>query len=247
MQGKERKNKWGFGHRFYRKIAKPKRLVSFSVKVSQTDLWISAERDLKKEAEFFVLNARNQVEAYIERHPEFLSTLLPWPEDPIAPPVVKEMIKAGRNAGIGPMSAVAGAIAEYVGRKLLRFSSEVIVENGGDVFLSLNRAVTVGVFFGKDCQIGINVKEDMMPAGICSSSGKIGHSLSFGNADLVTVFSRSASIADSAATAIANRISKIGDIRELNKWGTQIKGIFGIVAVVNGNISFWGNLEICAV
>jgi ApbE superfamily uncharacterized protein (UPF0280 family) len=247
MQGKERKNKWGFGHRFYRKIAKPKRLVSFSVKVSQTDLWISAERDLKKEAEFFVLNARNQVEAYIERHPEFLSTLLPWPEDPIAPPVVKEMIKAGRNAGIGPMSAVAGAIAEYVGRKLLRFSSEVIVENGGDVFLSLNRAVTVGVFFGKDCQIGINVKEDMMPAGICSSSGKIGHSLSFGNADLVTVFSRSASIADSAATAIANRISKTGDIRELNKWGTQIKGIFGIVAVVNGNISFWGNLEICAV
>ncbi len=247
MQGKERKNKWGFGHRFYRKIAKPKRLVSFSVKVSQTDLWISAERDLKKEAEFFVLNARNQVEAYIERHPEFLSTLLPWPEDPTAPPVVKEMIKAGRNAGIGPMSAVAGAIAEYVGRKLLRFSSEVIVENGGDVFLSLNRAVTVGVFFGKDCQIGINVKEDMMPAGICSSSGKIGHSLSFGNADLVTVFSRSASIADSAATAIANRISKTGDIRELNKWGTQIKGIFGIVAVVNGNISFWGNLEICAV
>ncbi|RLB10132.1 MAG: UPF0280 family protein [Deltaproteobacteria bacterium] len=242
----KKKNKWGFGKKFYRKITRPEGLVSFSVQVKQTDLWISAKKELKREAELFVLSARNQIEGYIERYPEFSKTLLPWPEDLTAPPVVKDMIRAGRNAGIGPMSAVAGAIAEYVGKKLLRFSDEVIVENGGDVFLCLNRSVTVGILFGRECQIGVKIKEDMMPAGVCSSSAKIGHSLSFGRADLVTVFSHSASVADSAATAIANRIKKAADIKELNRWADQIKGIFGIVAIFNKNISLWGDLEICA-
>ncbi len=246
MQAREKKNKLGFGQKFYRKIAKPGGLISFSVQVKQTDLLISARKDLKREAEFLVLSARNQVEKYIEKYPEFSDALLPWPEDLIAPPVVKDMIIAGRNAGIGPMSAVAGAIADYVGKGLLRFSDEVIVENGGDVFLCLDRAVTVGVFFERECQIGVRIKKDIMPVGVCSSSAKIGHSLSFGRADLVTVFSHSASIADSAATAIANKIKRIRDVKELSLWGSQIKGIFGIVAIIKGNISFWGDLEICA-
>jgi len=233
--------------RFYRKISYPKGLISFQVSVKETDLWISAIENLSRHAETLILDARNQVESYIKRYPEFLNTLLPWHEDMFAPPVVKEMIKASRIASVGPMSAVAGAIAEYVGKGLLRFSDEVIVENGGDVFLMLKRDADILVYSGNRYEVELRLKKDMMPAGVCSSSGKIGHSLSFGNADVVTVFSNSASLSDATATAIANRIKKEGDLKKLGKWASQIKGIFGVLAIVEGNMSIWGEVEILCI
>jgi len=242
-----KKNRIGFGERFYRRIAKPKGLVQFSVTIKETDLWISARRNLKKEAEHLILDARNQIESYIKLYPEFLYTLLPWSEDPLAPPVVLQMIQAAKKANVGPMASVAGAIADYVGRGLLRLSSDVIVENGGDVFLNLKRDVHVGLFSGNKYEIGVLIKKDMMPAGICSSSGKIGHSLSFGNADIVTIISHSAAISDASATSIANRIKEKKDIREIGRWASQMDGIIGAIAIFNGDISIWGDIEICPV
>ncbi len=238
MQRKE-KNRIGLGKRFYRKIAKPKGLVQFSVTFKETDLWISAKKDLKEEAEHLTLDARNQIESYIKLYSEFLYTLLPWNEDPFAPPIVLEMIQAAKKANVGPMASVAGAIADYVGRGLLRLSTEVIVENGGDIFLNLKRDVHVGLFSGNEYEIGVLIKKDMMPVGVCSSSGKIGHSLSFGNADIVTVISHSAAISDAFATSIANRIKEKKDIREIGRWASQIDGIIGAIAIFNGDISIW--------
>lgn len=244
MEIKRKNKKLGFGKRFYRRIARPKGLISFHVAIKETDLWISAKRDLSKETKDLVLNARHQIESYIEAYPEFLTSLSPWNNDPFAPPIVREMIDSARKASVGPMAAVAGAIAEYVGKRLLRLTDEVIVENGGDIFMRLNRAVTVSVFSEPFPNIGIIIKEDVMPVGICSSSGKIGHSLSFGKSDIVSVISSSASLADATATSIANRIKEIDDLKKIDLWASQIEGIKGVLAILNGNISLWGDMEI---
>ncbi len=244
MQTKKKNKKIGFGERFYRKIAKPKGLISFEVSVKETDLWISAEKELIKEAETLVLDARHQIESYIELHPDFLTSLCPWQYDALAPPVVKDMINGSKKANVGPMASVAGAIAEYVGKGLLKYTTQVIVENGGDIFVKLERELNVSVFSTSHYDIGIIIKKDMMPIGICSSSGKIGHSLSFGCSDIVCVTSSSTSIADAAATYIANRIKKDEDIKKIEKWASYIKSIKGVLAIVNDNISVWGEIEL---
>lgn len=244
MQARKKNKRLGFGKRVYRRMAKPRGLVSFNIAIKETDLWISAEKELIKEAQTLVLDARHQIESYIRMHPDFLTSLSPWRKDILAPVLVKEMISASEKAKVGPMAAVAGAIAEYVGKGLLRFTSEVIVENGGDVFIHLNRPVTVSIFSGSLHNMCIVIREDIMPVGVCSSSGKIGHSLSFGHSDIVTIISSSASIADAAATSIANKIKNAKDIENIECWASQIEGVLGALAFLNKNLSLWGNLEL---
>ena len=132
-----------YSERAYRKRVKARGLVSFHVAVKETDLWVSAERSLENETRDLILNHRQQLEGYIHSHPDFLTTLQPYPEDPYAPPLVKEMIEAARGIGVGPMASVAGAIAQFVARGLLQLTDQVIVENGGDIFLKTNRPATV--------------------------------------------------------------------------------------------------------
>ena len=120
--------------RTYRtRMARPG-LVGFRVAVKETDLWVLAARDFSAEVREIVIQERQQLEAYIAAHPGFLTTLTPWPADPFAPLVVREMIEAAAKAGVGPMAAVAGALAARVERQLASLSPEVIVENGGDIF-----------------------------------------------------------------------------------------------------------------
>ncbi len=116
------------------------RLVGFQIKIHETDLMILADQEYREVATAVVLQERRQLEHYIASHPGFLESLSPWPEDPLAPRIVKEMIQAGARVNVGPMAAVAGAIAAAVGRALLDYSPEVIVENGGDIFLKTSGA-----------------------------------------------------------------------------------------------------------
>ena len=116
-----------------------------------------------------------------------------------------DMVKAGKNAGVGPMAAVAGAIAEHVGLGLLKSTNHVIVENGGDIFIKTDAPLTVGIFAGKSSlslRIGIRLSGGPKPMAVCTSSGTVGHSLSLGRADAVCVAADSCAIADAAATAI---------------------------------------------
>lgn len=124
-----------YEERTYRQRAATPGLVSFGVQVGETDLFVSAERDCAVQAREAVVRHRSHLEAYIRRVPAFLGALTPLPEDPLAPPVVRDMLQAGLAAGVGPMAAVAGAIAERVGRDLAAVSAQVVVENGGDLYL----------------------------------------------------------------------------------------------------------------
>ena len=231
----------------YRKGVNARNLISFRVVVKETDLLISASCDLVKKAKDIVYNYRRQLEDYIKDNPDFFSTLLPYPQDLFAPIIVKQMISSTRKFGIGPMAAVAGAMAEFVGEELLNYSEEIIVENGGDIFLKTRNPVTVSIFAGKskfNKKLGIAMHAEQMPAGICTSSSTIGHSLSLGNADAVCIVAESSSIADAAATALGNRIT--GTLR-LNKEIELIKDykeIRGGVVIVGNAMATWGDIEL---
>jgi len=158
------------------------------------------------------------------------------------------MVEAGKKAGVGPMASVAGAIAEFVGRELLAFSPEIIVENGGDIYLKSLTDRIVGVYAGKSPftgKIGLEIKAKDTPLGICTSSGTVGHSLSFGKADAVIVLSKSTILADAAATAIGNRVSESDDITGAIEFAEGIKGLKGLVIIKDDNIGLWGKVKIC--
>jgi uncharacterized protein len=169
-------------------------------------------------------------------------------EDPFAPEIVREMLFASRKAAVGPMAAVAGAIAEFVGRDLSGHSHEVIVENGGDIYAKCNEELHVGIFAGLSPlsnKLTLRISPDQMPVGICTSSGTVGPSLSFGQADAVCVISKSAALADAAASQIGNRIKRKTDIQPAVEIGSQIPGVLGILAVVGDHMGAWGKIELC--
>ncbi len=233
--------------RTYRtRMARPG-LVGFRVTVKETDLMILAARDLSLRARDLVIQERQQLEAYIAQRPEFLTTLQPLPADSYAPPVVQNMLAAGLQMKVGPMAAVAGAIAERVGKALATDSEEVIVENGGDIFLKINSLATVALFAGKSPlshRLGLKIAPELSPLGVCTSSGTVGHSLSFGRADAACVLAPSTALADAAATALGNRVQNADAIPYALGWLADVKGILGGVIVVGDKLGVWGRVEL---
>ncbi len=234
--------------RTYRHWVTGKELVSFNVVVKETDLYIRASRNLKSKVLKLVLKYRDTLERYIERHPLFLTSLEPCPVDDDAPRIVKSMLESTRKVGVGPMAAVAGAIAEFVGTELLAFSPEVIIENGGDIYLKSLEKRIVGIYAGKSSftgKIGLEIAGEDTPLGICTSSGTVGHSLSFGKADAVVVLSQSATLADAAATAIGNLIKQPGDIPSGIELAKGIEGLKGLLIIIDEKVGLWGEVKIC--
>ncbi len=234
--------------RIYRHWVESKDLVSFNVIVKETDLYIRASSNLKRKAHRLVLKYRSQLEKYINQHPTFLTSLEPLPVTEDAPHIVKQMAEAAQKAGVGPMASVAGAIAEFVGNELSAFSPEIIVENGGDIYLKSLRKRIVGIYAGKSPlggKIGLEINEQDTPLGICTSSGTVGHSLSYGEADAVIVLSKSVTLADAVATAIGNLISQPGNITRGIEFAKGIKGLEGVVIIKDNNMGVWGKVEIC--
>ena len=236
-----------YERRTYRKRVNSKDLISFHVRVKETDLRVSAGRDLRKEVEDLVIDQRYQLEGYIHSHPDFLTTLKPYPIDIYAPPIVREMIRQTRDIDVGPMAAVAGAMAQFVGARLLGMTDQVIIENGGDIFLKVNRRATVSLFAGDSPlsgKMGLFIYPDRMPLGICSSSGTVGHSLSMGSADVICLISKSAIRADGAATALGNIIRTKSDLKKAAEWAGNIEGILGGVAILGDRMVSWGDIEL---
>jgi len=234
-------------HRTYRNFCENQRLIPFQVTIKETDLYIKAHTRLENETRELIATFRSQVEDYIQFHPSFKKSLTPLPFDESAPPIVKEMLNASSPVGVGPMASVAGAIAEFVGKSLLKYSPEVIVENGGDIFAQISQNIVVEIFAGKSPlsqKIGLKIPPSDMPLGICTSSGTVGPSLSFGKADSVTVLSSSTSLADAFSTSIGNTINKESDIKRGFNKVKSIPQIKGVVIILGEKIAVWGNTEL---
>ena len=243
-------NKIEYKERKYRNLIEGKDLIPFQVKEAESDLYIRANQELNFYTRQMLLNFRGQIESYIDSHPIFKSTLLPYSQDKKAPEIIKSMIHTTALCGVGPMAAVAGAISEFVGKELLYYSSEVIVENGGDIFIKSNKVRKVSIFagsspFSQRIILKIEAKENYI--GICTSSGIVGPSLSFGKADAVTVISDSVLLADAAATAVGNIIKTRKVIEQGIIYAQKIKGVKGVVIIKDDKMGLWGDINFTVV
>lgn len=212
-----------------------------------SDLFVRADRDLSREALTVLVAVRGEIEAHIGADPAFATALGPLvaPDSPL-PDSVAAMYAAGGAAGVGPMAAVAGTVAGAVGRRLLDLSREVLVENGGDLYLALERPAVVGLYAGASpfsSRLGIRIEPEDTPLGVSSSSGTVGPSLSYGRADLATVLSPDPALADAVATALGNRIEAAGDLEPGVAWALAVPGVTGALAVCGDRLSAAGRVE----
>ena len=233
--------------RTYRNWVQDQGLVSFQVEIGESNLFIRAERGLNSQAKACLRRQREAIQDYIRKHPEFATMLKPHSIKDQAPEIIQEMTRACSSAGVGPMAAVAGAIAEYVGRDLLKFSSEVIVENGGDIFMKTNRLRTVGIFAGKSiytAKLALEIVPSKNSWGICTSSGTVGPSLSFGQADAAVVVCNSAILADAWATRLGNIVKSTDDLEKTLSFVKDIPEIKGVVIIIGEKIGVWGEIKL---
>ncbi|BAQ34709.1 UPF0280 family protein [Dehalococcoides sp. THU3] len=234
--------------RTYRNWVNAGRLHSFQVVEEESDLLILAATELKEVAYFFVRKYRKEITDYIKRYPVFASSLKPVKIYPDSSPIIRDMAEAAAKADVGPMAAVAGAVAQYVGKELLAYSPEILVENGGDIFVHTLSARRIGIFAGKSPLSGtlaLEISPENSPLGICTSSGTVGHSFSFGKADAAMVVSTSAILADAAATAVANLVKTCEDIPSALEYGQKIEGVHGLVLIKDDKIGIWGDIKLC--
>lgn len=240
------------GRSLYRRTLINSRLTSFTVQVKESDLWIAVSsqcfsNDYQEQVESIVLNCRNRIESFLKKEPHFAAALEPCLFPPGAPQIIRKMFVAGNRAGVGPMAAVAGAIAEEVGCYLAEKSPEVIVENGGDIYLKLVEPIRMGIYAGSSPlsgKIALKIEPVQTPLGICTSSGTVGPSLSLGCSDAAVVISPSVPLADAAATALGNRVKSRVDLERALDFVRDIEGVTGALLVFVDNIAAWGAIEL---
>jgi hypothetical protein len=242
-----------YQERVYRKAVNSNRFFYFRVVVLETDLWIGIGHEpyasLRFELEEIIRLYRSEIENYGNMYRPFFDSRIPIPVNNAMPPTVREMCEAVQRPGVGPMAAVAGVMAERIGRSLeTKFpDSEIIVENGGDIWAKFHTPLTIRIDAGKSDfteKLGILLPPDLSPCGICTSSGTVGHSLSFGNADAVTIVSKKASVADAWATSICNKIKTSRDLNLLSDVFQNEDQILACIAIIDNQIVAVGAIEL---
>lgn len=232
--------------RLYRARMRPSGLVRFDVEAGETDLVCFAEADFSEDVRALVGELRRDLTRYAEAHPGFFEALEPLPADDSACEIVRRMCAAAAAWGVGPMAAVAGTFAEMVAERLARESAEVIVENGGDIYIQSSAPRRVALFAGDDSPFGdlsVLVRPGSGIRGICTSSATVGHSLSFGAADAVAAFAGSAAFADAAATGICNRVRSLGDVESVVEAEKRRGALLGLVVIMGETLGAFGAVE----
>ncbi len=235
--------------RFYRDFTSNERWVSYRVQVESTDLYIRSHTNEALKVQKQVRELRSVLIKHMQRQPEFLDSLVPVPRMRGVHPMVMSMYRAAESAGTGPMAAVAGGIAQWVGEDLIPRSREVIVENGGDLYLSLQQPGRSTLYAGDSKfsgAIGLMLHPETTPMAVCTSSGTVGHSYSQGRADAATVISKDACLADAVATGAANLIDSKEDLEKALDYALGISGVLGAVLILGDNLAAKGQVELVA-
>ncbi|MBM4312554.1 MAG: UPF0280 family protein [Deltaproteobacteria bacterium] len=193
-----------------------------------------------------IVRQRAILEEYIRRHPRFHHSLEPVVLLADAPEVAQRMARAAETVGVGPMAAVAGAMAQLAVEAALEAGAEeAIVDNGGDIYLKTVEPVVIGLYPGRSEPLGrlaFSLQPSDTPVSVCSSSGKMGHSLSLGFCDLATVVAKDAALADAAATLAGNLVKTVDDVEPALDRIVSIAGISGVMIVKDGHAGLAGKL-----
>ncbi len=193
-----------------------------------------------------IVRQRGILEDYIRRHPEFGASLTPLAAKADAPEVALRMARAGEVVGVGPMAAVAGTMAQLAAEAAIGGGApEAVVENGGDMYLVCKQPIVVGLYAGRAPlgeRFAFAIEPDRTPLAVCSSSGRMGHSMSLGDCDLATVTAADASLADAAATWAANLVKTADDIEPALRRITAIQGVSGVLLIKGERVGMMGDL-----
>ena len=239
--------------RTYRNQFSQQRFRSFTVNYKETDLWIGVDPESFREemcegALIKVIALRTEMEAYLLTDPVFGKTFEPHQAEPNAPEIVRVMAEAADRAGVGPMAAVAGAFAEAVGRHLMELFDiqELVVENGGDIFLKINRNLLMSVYAGNSPlseKIGIEIQASESPLGVCTSAGTVGPSVSLGKTDATMIICRNTALADAFATGFGNLVKTPEDVQKVIDQIAHFPEILSAVIICRDKIGIRGQFE----
>lgn len=241
-------------NRTYRRHFRQDRWTYVEVTYKETDLCIGVSKnswhpDIRTYAEQFIRELRMEMDHWILRNPAYAHALKPWAAGPAAPVIFQEMSEVAHLSGIGPMSAVAGAVAQKTGEALkTKFGlPEIMVENGGDIYADIQEDMDIAVFAGTSPlseKVGLHLEAGYSPFGICTSSGTVGPSLSFGKADAVMIICRDAKLADTYATAFANLIRTPEDVSSCIEKIREHQDIMAAIAIKDDKIGICGQFEL---
>ncbi|MFQ3674917.1 MAG: UPF0280 family protein [Endomicrobiia bacterium] len=230
-------------------INKDDNLKSYEVLYKETALLVKTEKDFSKKVLKYIVEVRRPIETYIKTHPEFKTSLKPILPKFSMPEIIKNMCEVTTKVNVGPMASVAGTVSEYIGKKLLNFTKNVIIENGGDIFCNVGHQLKLGIYCGDRSifsnKLAILVKLKNQNLGICSSSGILGHSLSFGKSDLVVIISSSAAFSDALATATGNMVKTEKDLEQATNYAKNFSETHSVCIIKNRTISFWAKDGCC--
>lgn len=239
--------------RTYRNQFSQERFRSFVVNYKETDLWIGVDpesfrEEMKEVAHSNVVQLRSEMEAYLLNDPVFGKTFEPHRIEPNAPEIVKLMAEAADRAGVGPMAAVAGAFSEMVGRHLMDLFDikELVIENGGDIFLKIERNLLMSVYAGSSPlseKIGIEIQACESPLGVCTSAGTIGPSISLGKTDATMIICRNSALTDALASTFGNLVQTPEDVQQVIQQTEQFPEILSAVIICRDKIGIRGQFE----
>ena len=240
--------------RTYRQQSARSGLTYFSVSWLETDLWIGVDTgaffaELPEQVRQEIMLLRQQLNRYISEQPEFLHSFSPVRLLPSAPEIARLMADAAAPAGVGPMAAVAGAFAETIGKSLIRRTSarEVIVENGGDIYLHTQTEALIGVCAGDSPlsqQLALRIPPGQMPLGVCTSAGTVGPSVSLGKTDATVTLAASAAQADAYASTLGNLVQTADDIPAALAVAPTLPDLLGCVIILGDQLGAWGQVEL---
>ena len=243
-----------FEPKTYRNSFSKERFQSFIITYKEADLWVGIDPDSfqeeMKELALSTLKAIwDELGAYFEIDPFFKKSLKPCPLKDTAPSIAKQMASVGEKAGVGPMASLKAIICELVGKALLENFSirEMVIENGGKLFVSLQNPLTVSIFAGDSPlsgMVGLEIKAEQTPLGVCTFAQTERTPMNFGKADAVIVASKDPAMADAFTTALGNLIKKPGNVEKVLKRADNVPEILAAVLVCEDQIGIRGEFEL---
>ncbi len=242
--------------RTYRKASGREEEWSFQVMLEESDLWITCLREgnggLPALMIAEVARLRTQLKDWMARYPEFAPSLVPLdPPRTELPEIIRRMYEGSALFEVGPMACVAGAVSQFIAERFQANSPELIVENGGDIYMFSNHDRKIGLLPDPEqgVLLGLNLPARSFPLSVCSSSATIGHSLSFGRGELATVVAKDACVADAAATAFCNLLKEPEDVDAVLEKAQSFRPglLLGVFLQCRGNIGLWGDMELTVI
>lgn len=243
-----------FVERTYRHSMGSNRFSSFSLAIAESDVWVGYRGDadaalIKKETASLVRRLRSRILGYEDR--AFLSSLVPLSPIADVSDFLKGMFDAAAKAQVGPMASVAGAVAQEIGIHLKKqfLLTEIVVENGGDLYIDVLEPLSVKILIPTSRfsgNLSLIIDPLYCPLGLCSSSATFGHSMSFGMADIVMVACSDAALSDAYATAYCNQVKRKDDVQKICEALVANAEVISALVVLDDTLAIGGRLEVKA-